>query len=1024
MVSPNIQKDAAKRRQTEETAFTSLFTSHTTIPQRPTLNGSLPQQIDSPQNSAAFSQLSASPIEDVDPEENLQEVSLEQRRQWTQEKPNPTHSSPPRRPSTSLLLQQPRQRLSSSVHHEDAVRTALEQAIQAARDEEAEQWQLHLEHERKNWLESCQQRERELQEYYKNWHNELDQQVTRLNEQQKDIQQQQDELRHEKEAWIAEWTRREEQVKELSDQAEEKRKREEDLLQDALSKRQNAMERATLLEQSCEQVQEVLDLKMSEGRQAYEDLLVQLDEKESELLSVKGRIQTFIIEDRNATQAAAERQMLASAQLDETQRRITEEQNKLGTLNESVRIQQERLLELQQLCRDEQAKTERTKQENDLLLASAQQRLEAMNAEMTDRCRKVQDELEQRLQMLQVKEEQLSTLKRDNSQRLADWRQQNEQLSRARAEHESRVREWDRMEERHKEREEASQQQSRKIEFLLRDAQAELHRSQEQLEFARNEQASLHKELLALKRSSKNEKIKWATERSALLEQLEKTQKQLERSATQARQSEEAIQKLHKQRQSADEDRRLMDDLLSKMEENSESLERKLQNVQAERTKLVAIQGEYGVRMAAVEVLERSVSDERDRFMKEKEQLQHSCRRHQLAVLQSVLRQPWREEQEELSAAFSKWVRVALFDNEQEEFESDRQKFHNIIERLQQELQVSQQRRGQEQEMMQEQFKQLEESLKESNRKQAEWNQEEKALRIKMETAHNQAVKLKEENAVLLEKLSKSQQEILLVQKENSMDTAELEQKVRQLECGKDEIVKEKENLQAVRKELEVLRKELENVDAEKQRLVEANALLQQKVSTFDSDNVIQEKRSRAEAMRDDMKVIQYTTKISELENEVIDLRLERDTLKEQLRASTCDFTPSFAGQFQKESNARVADLAASLGERERLLSDRERDSVMQMEATQNRLRLLAEKLREKDQELEKREKQIKFDMEKGELANKKVLELAQTLKQQAADLDRDRQILENRIQSCDSLEKQLNVWQQQLENTIPLKKV
>ncbi len=626
MVSPNVQKDTAKRRQTEETAFTSLFTSHTTIPQRPTLNGSLPQQINSPQNSAAFSQLSASPIEDVDPEDNIQEEEEEQQQQWTQQKPNPTHTSPPRRPSTSLPFQQPRQRLSSSVHHEDAVRTALEQAIQAARDEEAEQWQLHLEQaiqaardeeaeqwqlhleqERKNWLESLQQRERELQEYYTNWHNELDQQVTRLNEQQQDIQQQQDELRQEKEAWVSEWTRREEQIKELSDQAEEKRKREEDLLQGALNKRQNAMERATLLEQSCEQVQEVLDMKMREGRQAYEELLVQLDEKESELLSVKGRIQTFITEDRNATQAAAERQMLASAQLDETQHRITEAQNKLGTLNETVRVQQERLLDLQQRCRDEQARAETTKQEHNVSLTRAQQRLEAMNAEMTDRCRKVQDELEQRLQILQVKEEKLLTLKRESAQGLDDWRQQNEQLSRARAEHESRLREWDRMEERHKEREEASQQQSRKIEMLLRDTQAELHRSQEQLEFARNEQDSLQKELLALKRSTKDEKIKWAAEKSGLLEQLETTQKQLERSASQAKQSEEAIQKLQKQRQSADEDRRLMDDLLSKMEENSASLERKLQNVQSERTKLVAIQGEYGVRMSAVEVLVSSL---------------------------------------------------------------------------------------------------------------------------------------------------------------------------------------------------------------------------------------------------------------------------------------------------------------------------------------------------------------------------------------------------------------------------------
>jgi hypothetical protein len=603
MVSPNIQKDAAKRRQTEETAFTSLFTSHTIIPQRPTLNGSLPQQINSPQNSAAFSQLSASPIEDVDLEENLQPEDAEQEHQWPQQKPNHNHTSPRRRPSSSLPLQQPRQRLSSSVHHEDVVRTALEQAIQAARDEEAEQWELHLEQERENWLESLQQRERELQEYYKNWHNELDQQVTRLNEQQKDLQQQQDELRHEKEAWVSEWTLREEQIKETCDHAEEKRKREEELLQDALSKRQNAMERATLLEQSCEQVQEVLDLKMREGRQAYEDLLVQLEEKESELLSVKGRIQTFITEDRIATQAAAERQMLASAQLDETQHRITEAQNKLGTLNESVRMQQERLLELQQLCRDEQTNIERTKQEHDTLLDRARQRIEAMSAEMSDRCRKVQDELEQRLRMLQEKEDCLATLKRDNAQRLADWRQQNEQLSRARAEHESRVREWDRMEERHKEREEASQQQSRKIELLLQDTQAELHRSQEQLEFAKNEQDFLQKELLALKRLSKDEKIKWAAERSGLLEQSEKLQKQLERSASQARQSEEAIQKLKKQRQSADEDRRLMDDLLSKMEANSESLEKKLQNVQSERTKLVAIQGEYGVRMAAVEVL-------------------------------------------------------------------------------------------------------------------------------------------------------------------------------------------------------------------------------------------------------------------------------------------------------------------------------------------------------------------------------------------------------------------------------------
>jgi len=62
------------------------------------------------------------------------------------------------------------------------------------------------------------------------------------------------------------------------------------------------------------------------------------------------------------------------------------------------------------------------------------------------------------------------------------------------------------------------------------------------------------------------------------------------------------------------------------------------------------------------------------------------------------------------------------------------------------------------------------------------------------------------------------------------------------------------------------------------------------------------------------------------------------------------------------------------------------------------------------------KEQQVTEDLAKFESTNARVQKLARQLQEKAADIEKDRLLLSQRLQQCDALESQLKVWQKQLE--------
>ena len=150
----------------------------------------------------------------------------------------------------------------------------------------------------------------------------------------------------------------------------------------------------------------------------------------------------------------------------------------------------------------------------------------------------------------------------------------------------------------------------------------------------------------------------------------------------------------------------------------------------------------------------------------------------------------------------------------------------------------------------------------------------------------------------------------------------------------------------------------------------------------------------------------------------------------------SADSTKQFTAALEKslEQERKVVDEASqAIANRERDLLKREvavgttesnlcaKERQLRKEATEyceahERIKILAEKLREKEASVKMKETELKDSLTECRRAQTRIHILAQQLKQKDADLVHDQQALILRCKECDECEIQLSVWQQELD--------
>ena len=326
----------------------------------------------------------------------------------------------------------------------------------------------------------------------------------------------------------------------------------------------------------------------------------------------------------------------------------------------------------------------------------------------------------------------------------------------------------------------------------------------------------------------------------------------------------------------------------------------------------------------------------------------HASRR---LAIQRVLQKSWREDKEAVSAAFSKWVRVTMLHDDQQQalsFQAKESEISRIIKGLDKDRE--------EIESIRLQLEKREMLLAEN----------EKKVEDKYEDIGQQAKVLDQSKEKLASDFSRFEEEKVALLRDQSKRIFELNKERELLE-------KDRATLTQLDKFLLVKGKKLEY----RERAIEVSQ------SSLSPDSTKRFSAALEKSLEQERRVVDEATQAI--------ANRERDLLKRE----------------------------AALGTTESDLCEKERQ--LRIEATEyceahERIKRLAEQLREKEDSLKTKEAELKTSLTECRSAQTRIHLLAQQLKQKDDDLVNDQQALALRCKECDECELQLSVWQQELD--------
>jgi hypothetical protein len=337
-------------------------------------------------------------------------------------------------------------------------------------------------------------------------------------------------------------------------------------------------------------------------------------------------------------------------------------------------------------------------------------------------------------------------------------------------------------------------------------------------------------------------------------------------------------------------------------------------------------------------------------------------RERQREAIRSLMTKPWRQDQEAVSAAFSKWVRVVMvYDDETENACVTRK--HQLEEESQSQL-LEQQGR-QELEEMRTQLRESEEQL---------------VLRSKCLEAEEKDLKAQHDALHVAE--AKLSSNVADLQRKHDAFEIECAEKKKQLDLERLKLDKDRATLAQLDKYLMQKEKKLKDASSSSMATTESST---NNTHVSRSSSIV---KSLHHAADERTWIDKAAAAISEREDEL-----------------------------ERKESALQKSQASIRAQEERLA-----ETLTELQQAQARVRIICENLQQRERSLDEKETQMlvtasKLTPTESEFLTR-VRTMAESLQKEKEQLSTERKVLETRFQECDECERQLSKWQQELDST------
>jgi len=394
-----------------------------------------------------------------------------------------------------------------------------------------------------------------------------------------------------------------------------------------------------------------------------------------------------------------------------------------------------------------------------------------------------------------------------------------------------------------------------------------------------------------------------------------------------------------------------------------------------------------------------------------------------LEAMKNILGRPWRQEREAVSAAFSKWVRVTMFEHIEEE--------QSGLEAAQEAVKNSLHELGLNRESLKKMLSDLDARSNEVSILERDVDKSKKQLKTEEKSLGEQRNFVEHEKGKLREeRVEIDSQRVKLHDELEQMRGKEEELHIRSLSAHNNE------QLQKYLMERE------EGLDEQKRQLINEHECLEEEKDKMSRDRgLLEEARASVRTLADSCK-----TRQNELDEREMSLDSKHDIFKKKEKDSAkteksqgavsnnvdravsqvLDQSMNFERRWMEETAAAVFERESELNKKETSLRRKEEDiderekhissESQEILDAQVRIRSLAEQLRDKEERVKNTETYYNTELKKCRGAQRKVAEMASRLKKKNDEM-KDRSLnLEKRMMECDALERQLRHWQRELE--------
>ena len=507
----------------------------------------------------------------------------------------------------------------------------------------------------------------------------------------------------------------------------ERREVEEARLEKALEEQEKSAAWIASVKRDAEKIKNEYQHELNDARTKHEALRNEIKEHEENLVRLKERIQVFVVEDRKCRQAAAERNKDVERSLEEKREELSRTKEALVAVRCKIDASQEELeklrsqlsearnqgeLELRDLEERKQDAVKRAKEDAE---TETQNILEVAAAFLQEIAAKLTSDDEEEMEIDFTKPLQVDVLREtlDEIVELFDEKciallNEQDTATGLQKEYIAKLHDLGQTEddsrweiEKLKSLRDTSEKRLRQAQLELEDAK-EGHRIEMQTLADQVVELESERDNLADKLEALNELERNASE---LRNHVREKDDSIENLRTQLAAAESKLSEMEAQKKSNERELGSLTTMIEEVEKQFEELEHRKVEMEQERKSLVALetrlcedkQGLLREKERASK-LEVDLKEQSDALESAKQAFEQRVDEFSVSVQKEAVRQffekPIRQDMESVSAAFSKWVRVAMFNSKQEYAVGEIKTLHKEMESLQEKLKYAQKVEG------------------------------------------------------------------------------------------------------------------------------------------------------------------------------------------------------------------------------------------------------------------------------------------------------------------------------------------